>query len=272
MGRRSDGQTQRIAQHDDLEQRQLPVKEMADAGNDDHRQRLRPRPVERGRERHDVVGLAVDDERVRRHRRQRRSSRIAGPTSTRRRGCSPAGRLRAAASRHVARRTRTRPAPAAAPAPRCAAMTASASSTSPRPSSQTPPESPMPRKLKRTARQPSCTKARASVCTTLLSIVPPCCGCGWQMTATPRCAPSGPSIAHSMRAGRAGDAARAACAGSSAPDVRRQQQPLDDLAVLQVRIDDLVDVVLVDVGVPDRFRDRPPRPARRRSGRGSRPC
>ena len=58
----------------------------------------------------------------------------------------------------------------------------------------------------------------------------------------------------------------------SAADVGRQQQALDDLAVLQVRVDDLVDVAAVDVGVPDRLRDRPPRPARRRSGPGSRPC
>ena len=58
----------------------------------------------------------------------------------------------------------------------------------------------------------------------------------------------------------------------SAADVGRQQQALDDLAVLQVRVDDLVDVVAVDVGVPDRLRDRPPPPARRRSGRGSPPC
>ena len=44
---------------------------------------------------------------------------------------------------------------------------------------------PTPRKLKRTAVQPHCTKARASVCTTLLSMVPANSGCGWAMTATP---------------------------------------------------------------------------------------
>src|SRR6188508_527533 len=37
----------------------------------------------------------------------------------------------------------------------------------------------------------------------------------------------------------------------SAAQIGRGQQALHDLAVLQVRIDDLVDVVLVDVGVPD---------------------
>src|SRR5881397_3113618 len=112
-----------------------------------------------------------------------------------------------------------------------------------------PSEPPTPRKLKRTARQPSCRQARASVCTTLLSIVPPCCGCGWQITAVPTLAELGASMAHSS--GPAGPASicRTVCAFTpSAPDARRQQQSLDHLAVLQVRIDDLVDVVRVDIG------------------------
>src|SRR5262245_391347 len=50
------------------------------------------------------------------------------------------------------------------------------------------------------------------------------------------------------------EARRAARRRSSTPDVRRQQKPLDDLALLEMRVDDLVDVVLVDVRVPDRLR------------------
>ena len=40
-------------------------------------------------------------------------------------------------------------------------------------------------------------------------------------------------------------------------DVRRQHEAFDDLAVLEVRLDDLVDVVVVDEGVPDGFQGRP---------------
>ena len=41
------------------------MEEMADAGHHRDRQALRPGPVERGGQRHDVVGLAVDDQRRR---------------------------------------------------------------------------------------------------------------------------------------------------------------------------------------------------------------
>ena len=44
---------------------------------------------------------------------------------------------------------------------------------------------------------------------------------------------------------------RGVIASALSADVGRQQQALDDLAALQVRVDDLVDVALVDVGVPD---------------------
>src|SRR5687768_10098201 len=37
----------------------------------------------------------------------------------------------------------------------------------------------------------------------------------------------------------------------STTDVGRQQQALDHAPLLQVRVDDLVDIVLVDIGVPD---------------------
>jgi hypothetical protein len=78
-----------------------------------------------------------------------------------------------------------------------------------------------------------------------LSIVPPCCGCGWHSTATPR----GGSA---RRPGVVVDRALGVPAGRrwtrrarwrrSSADVGRQQQALDDAAVLQVRLDDLVDV------------------------------
>lgn len=64
--------------------------------------------------------------------------------------------------------------------------TASRSWVSPRPSSYVPALAPTPRKLKRIACQPACAQARARVCTTLLCMAPPCSGCGWAMTATPR--------------------------------------------------------------------------------------
>ena len=47
-------------EHDLLEQRELAVEEVTGARKDDHRQGLRPRPGQRGRQRHHVVGLAVD--------------------------------------------------------------------------------------------------------------------------------------------------------------------------------------------------------------------
>src|SRR6185369_1006796 len=103
---------------------------------------------------------------------------------------------------------------------------------------------------------PSASPARASVCTTLLSIVPPCCGCGWHTTMTPTGSPAGRSRAHSMAPAEPSTIRRSvwefigwAQAGSAA-HVRRQQEPLDDATVLEVRVDDLVDVGLVDVGVP----------------------
>src|SRR5689334_3083017 len=73
----------------------------------------------------------------------------------------------------------------------------------------------------------------------------------------PRGSPSGRSMAHSI--GPAGPAT--ACTTvrgvildcASTAHVGRQHEALDDAAVLEVRVDDLVDVVAVDVGVPDRL-------------------
>ena len=255
------------------------MEEVADPGEDDHRQELRPRPGERGRERHDVVDLAVQRPRCRRAPSAPPASRSTGRPAPGGAACRPraAGRRR---SRRRSRRRKSRRAPTAGQRsrsrPRIAATTASASSTSPRPSSHVPSERPMPRKLKRTLVQPSCRKVRASICTTLLSSVPPNCGCGWQTTATPRGAVSGRSMAHSMRPAGPAMSSRTVrgfmASRGSVADVGRQQQALDDLALLQVRVDDLVDVGLVDVGVPGARRDRPRRPGRRRSGPGSPTC
>src|SRR4029079_3368469 len=108
--------------------------------------------------------------------------------------------------------------------------------------------------------QPHCTKARASVCTTLLSMVPPNSGCGCAITAMPHALPSGTLRSSWMRPAGPASSSRSVCAfipASSLPSsaqVRRRQQALHHLAVLHVLLDDLVDVVLVDVRVPDAFR------------------
>ena len=74
------------------------MEEMADAGKDDHRQDLRPRPGERRRERHDVVALAVDDERVGAARGAPRCFSVDGPTSTSRAAWRPSARRCAAST------------------------------------------------------------------------------------------------------------------------------------------------------------------------------
>ena len=55
--------------HQVLQQGQLSVEEVAHTRHHHYGQALRPRPVERGGERHHVVCFAVDHEGVRRHRR-----------------------------------------------------------------------------------------------------------------------------------------------------------------------------------------------------------
>ena len=94
--------------------------------------------------------------------------------------------------------------------------------------------------------------ARARVCATLLSIVPPCCGCGWQITATPRSAPAGASTAHSIAPAGPGTSWRTVWRVHR-PTFGGSSRRSTTWPLLQVRVDDLVDVVLVDVGVPDRF-------------------
>src|SRR5688572_15618639 len=148
------------------------------------------------------------------------------------------------------------PASAKGPAGASAATTASMSSNSPRPSSCWPSVAPTPRKLKRSAVQPDCTKARATVCTTLFSMVPPYKGCGCAITAVPREGASVIGWSRSMSMAPTGPASwkrRVWEFMRSAPQVRGCQQAFDHLPILEVRFDDLVDVVLVDIGVPDRF-------------------
>jgi hypothetical protein len=192
-----------VAGHQGFQQRQLSVKEMPAPWHNRNRERLRPRPVQHRLQRHGVVLLAVDD--------QRALVRFGGSVDTSKRAprCPPAPPCarRARPTRPAARgwrrtrRRKSRPAPRAVRRDAC--TTACMSSASPRPSSCSPALAPTPRKLNRTAVQPCCTKARASVCTTLLSMVPPNSGCGCAMTAVPRGVPSGCVAQHLDGAGRA---------------------------------------------------------------------
>ena len=236
-----------------------PWKKWPTPGNDDHRQRLRPRPVERRRERHDVVDLAVDDQRCR--PAPPASSKLLGRRADQhqpRAACRPraAGRRR---WRRRSRRTRSRPAAAAGRRTRCARAarrsTASASSTSPRPSSQAPAGRADAAEVEAHAGASRAAGRRAPA-----SARPCCPSCRRTADADGRrprrraAPPPAGRCAHSMRAGRAGDRlrdrARVHRGARLSGRRRRQQQALDDLALLQVRIDDLVDVVLVDIGVP----------------------
>ena len=70
-----------------------------------------------GRQRHHVVGLAVDDQRVRRHGGQSEASGVAGPTSTSR-SAAHLGQPRPRPATRHSRRRRSRPAPAAGPGSR----------------------------------------------------------------------------------------------------------------------------------------------------------
>ena len=76
---------------------------------------------------------------------------------------------------------------------------------------------PTPRKLKRSVGAPHSWQARARVCTTLLSMVPPYSGCGWQTTANAcgACAASacGASMSACRSARRPRNAQAFACAG-----------------------------------------------------------
>ena len=139
--------------HEILDMLQLAVKKMVGARNHDHRQVLRPRPVEHVRERN-------------RYRPVRRGSGSYRPA----RRASPICRRRADQHQPLGRRAlrdqrccncactnvpNEKPASATGRPGYCCRMCASSSamsSVSPRPSSCTPSDSPTPRKLKRTAR------------------------------------------------------------------------------------------------------------------------
>ena len=100
------------------------------------------------------------------------------------------------------------------------AATASRSCISPSPSSKTPSDAPTPRKLKRTVARPSSRSARSSMVTTLLCMVPPCSGCGWQTMATPAraCSGAGGSVAASMRPAGPASTISALAAGKASGD------------------------------------------------------
>jgi len=178
-----------------LEQRHLPVEEWPAPGTTVTGSACGA-PSRRWRPAHHVVGFAVDDERVGRHRRRRRRSAPRGRPAPGVRGFAgrqPGGSLRrdiapkekppstsgwpargGLGSPPARRRLRQRRGPSARPRRRRAEVEAH-------------------------ARVAQATSVRASVCTILLSIVPPCCGCGWHSTARPRGAPSGgSSMAHAM--------------------------------------------------------------------------
>ena len=220
---------------------------------------LRPRPVEHGRERHGLVELAVDHQRVGRTpvgRPQRGVDRRT-PTSTSR------SALRAAARRASARRRRTR-------SRRARRQLAVAGS---RPSAATRTQvvglavarrraCPRSRRRRGSSAAPRRSRARrtlrASVCTTLLSRVPPNSGCGCAISAMPRAGllplrlrsanTDGWSTAHLDPARRRRVDREPVRASASQSAGRSTMRPFDE-----VLLDDLVDVRLVDVGVPDRL-------------------
>src|SRR5215472_4221244 len=113
------------------------MEEMADAGEDDHGQVLRPRPRERRGERNELVALAVDDDRIRWHGAHRLLLRrrpdeddparpgVVGEPRRRLDGTKPPNEKPPSTSGLPANSSRRRH----------SAITASASSTSPTPSS-----------------------------------------------------------------------------------------------------------------------------------------
>src|SRR5690349_18408782 len=127
---------------------------------------------------------------------------------------------------------------------RACSITSTMSSTSPRPSSCSPSVPPTPRKLKRNVAIPASRNAFPRVVTTLLSMVPPKSGCGCAITATAWVF-RGTLAATSILPAAPSSSARVVPAGMLDP------QALDDAPVHEVLVDDLVDVVLVHVGVPD---------------------
>src|SRR5262245_34763435 len=145
---------------------------------------------------------------------------------------------------------------------RAVSMMCRKSSVSPLPSSCAPALAPTPRKFGRTAAQPAATNERANVAATLLSRVPPKRGCGWPTKATPTARFEGQSTTTSIcpagpatmrRSLRTVIAARFR-ALRRPWRTRSDLQAVDRLAMDDVAIDDLVDIVFVDVRVPDCFR------------------
>ena len=222
---------------------------MAGAGHDDDRRLLRP-PVHRRRQRHHIVaspwittvsgGTSAGS-----------ASRVDGPTSSRRERASPSRRRQRG---DIGRRGRSRPAPAGVRATG-AAITASRSSLSPRPSSCACP--------RWHRRRGSCGAPCASPSAGRRGpwSAPPCCpscrrtaGADGTATTTPTGASrsAGWSIAISIVP--TGPAIRRVRSARSSPTSAGTTRRLTTLAVLQVRLDDLVDVAAVDEGVPGRVR------------------
>src|SRR5512139_473573 len=99
--------------------------------------------------------------------------------------------------------------------------------------------------------KPSSAKVLASVVTILLSMVPPMMGSGCATTAMARGSTSGMCTMPCSTPEGAGmenlcRPIRLVCSSDL--------QALYYLAVFEVRLDDLVDVALIDIGVPDRLR------------------
>src|SRR3982074_524376 len=98
---------------------------------------------------------------------------------------------------------------------------------------------------------------RARVWVTLLSMVPPNSGCGWATSARPRgvgnCSASGRSSAH-WSAPAAPASVKYSVCGFIGYRQRSDFEALDDLSADDMRIDDFVDVVVVDIGVPGALR------------------
>jgi hypothetical protein len=124
-------------------------------------------------------------------------------------------------------------------------MTASASSTSPRPASQLPAEPPTPRKLKRTLRVAQLHEGARQRLHDLVVHRAAVLRVRVAQHGHARAARRGVVDGALERAGRAGDLPRCGLGFTgSSPTLGGSSRPLHDLAVLQVRFDDLVDVLL----------------------------
>src|SRR5690349_3132342 len=105
------------------------------------------------------------------------------------------------------------------------------------PSFHAPSLRPTPRKLKRMVAYPSCDIVFASVTATLLSIVPPICGCGCATSATPRASMPGCAGECATSSAPAGPAINSTI-GWPGRMCDLDPQALDRLAAAEVAVDD----------------------------------